>query len=46
MAKLDQQNKDEAFELIGLNRDEEPKSEWWFWTDKLDELTTEQRNTL
>lgn len=38
--------KDKDFEVVGLERESEPKYEWWFWIDNLNELTPEQKSTL
>jgi hypothetical protein len=41
-----QSNKDAEFRIVELAREQEPKSEWWFWIDMLEELTPEQKSTL
>ena len=41
-----QANKDEGFRITGIIRDNEPKSNWWYWIDELDKLTKEERSTL
>lgn len=39
-------NKTKGFEVVDLSREDEPKSEWWFWIDHLEDLTASQRSTI
>jgi len=39
-------NRAEGFALVDLNREQNPRSLWWFWVDQIDSLTDEELATL
>lgn len=40
------ENKSSDFELVDLNRDDEPKDHWWWWIDQLETLSDSEKSTL
>ncbi len=40
-----EKNRDPSFRF-NLRNFNEPKVKWWWWIDRLDELTSEQKSTL